>query len=123
MRAGHRRNPRPTAASRRPTRLDGHGNAPKFENSFQLSEYSSRSCPKLNTEDTVFPLVKEGNREIARWREFNLFWRTLRLAHPINRRRGLCSVCGTMMHRRMAMAQLELIQGKLEVTSVKGVRP
>jgi hypothetical protein len=37
--------------------------------------------------------------------------------------RGLCPVCGTMMHRRMGMAQLEHIQAKLEVTIVQSIRP
>jgi Helix-turn-helix domain len=37
--------------------------------------------------------------------------------------RGLCPVCGTMMHRRMAMAQLERIGTNLEVTIVQGVKP
>jgi hypothetical protein len=36
--------------------------------------------------------------------------------------RGLCPVCGTMMHRRMATTQLECIQAKMEVTIVQGVR-
>jgi hypothetical protein len=37
--------------------------------------------------------------------------------------RGLCPACGTMMHRRMAAAQLEDIRAMLEVTIVQGVRP
>jgi hypothetical protein len=37
--------------------------------------------------------------------------------------RGLCPACGTMMHRRMAMTQLEAIQTKMDVTIVQGVRP
>jgi hypothetical protein len=37
--------------------------------------------------------------------------------------RGLCPVCGTMMHRRMAMTHLERIQANLEVTIVQRVTP
>jgi hypothetical protein len=36
--------------------------------------------------------------------------------------RGLCPVCGTMMHRRAAMTQLESIKSKLDVTIVQGIR-
>ncbi len=37
--------------------------------------------------------------------------------------RGLCPACGTMMHRRMALAQLESIRTILDVTIVESVRP
>jgi hypothetical protein len=36
--------------------------------------------------------------------------------------RGLCPVCGTMMHRRMALTQLEQVGANLEVTIVQAVR-
>jgi hypothetical protein len=36
--------------------------------------------------------------------------------------RGLCPVCGTLMHRRVSLSQLELFRAILDVTIVEAVR-